>query len=94
MQKEKSQNPSQRTARYADPEPPPGKVTRSSSSNEASTLGSKEKKTLAVLKESRTHLNSAATAKKWLAKEELLIEGEDVTTSSLAQALLWIAAGE
>ena len=94
MQKEKSQYPSQRTARHADPEPPLGKATRSTVSSDAGTLGSKGKETLATLKESRAQLNSVSTAKKWLTKEELLIEGEDITTSSLAQALLWIAAGE
>ena len=82
MQKDKSQPPSQRSG------------TRSASNNEVATLGSKGKKTLTVLRDSRAHLNSATSAKKWLTKEELLIDGEGVTTSSLAQALLWTAAGE
>src|SRR5271155_4397664 len=47
-----------------------------------------------MLKESRTNISNVTTAKKWLSKEELLIDGEEMTTSLLAQALMWLAAGD
>ena len=92
MQRDKSHLSGPRTVRSADPEASQ-RATRGSN-HETTTLGSKGKKTASTLKESRNTLNNPAAARKWLAKEELLIDGEDVTLASLAQALLWVAAGE
>jgi hypothetical protein len=77
-----------------DLEPSQGKTTGSAVNAETPTLGSKGRKTGLILKESRSNINNATTARKWLAKEELLIYGEDTTTSSLAQALMWLASGD
>ena len=94
MQRDKTQTSSQRNTRSVDPDSGQNETTRNAPPSDATSLGSRGKKTLAMLKESRNNLNSPAAAKKWLTKEELLIEGEDVTATSLAQALMWIAAGE
>ena len=97
MQKDKSQVGSFRVAARHNAEPESssqGKPTRSLAGAELGTLGSRGRKTGATLKESRANITNAATAKKWLAKEELLIDGEEITSSSLAQALLWLAAGD
>ena len=91
MQKDKSQLSGPRNAKSVDPEASQNRTTRGS--NQAVPLGSKGKKTATTLKESRSALNNPTAARKWLAKEELLIDGEDVTPASLAQALLWVAAG-
>ena len=95
MQKDKSQLVNHRVTRYnAEPVPSQGKSTRSVSNAEAVTLGSKGRKTGATLKDSRSNINSATTAKKWLVKEELLIDGEEMTPAALAQALMWLAASD
>ena len=83
-----------RSTDVTEPDTSQNKTTRSTTSIEPGTLGAKGKKTAAMLKDSRAYLSSPGAAKKWLAKEELLIEGEDITTAALTQALLWIAAGE
>src|SRR5271163_1489335 len=95
MQKDKTQPVSLRATRHnAESEPSQGKHTRNTPNVEVGTLGSKSRKTGCSLKDSRTNIPNVTTAKKWLSKEELLIDGEEMTTSSLAQALMWLAAGD
>src|SRR5277367_2099074 len=95
MQKDKPHPVSARVARpNVEPDPPPGKPTRGVPSADSGSLGTKVRKTGSTLKDSRANIVNASSAKKWLTKEELLIDGEDVTQTSLAQALMWLAAGE
>lgn len=95
MQKDKPHPVSARVARpNVEPDPPPGKPTRGVPSADSGSLGTKVRKTGSTLKDSRANIVNASSAKKWLTKEELLIDGEDVTPTSLAQALMWLAAGE
>src|SRR5277367_2956372 len=95
MQKDKPHPVSARVARpNVEPDPPPGKPTRGVPSADSGSLGTKVRKTGSTLKDSRLNIVNAASAKKWLTKEELLIEGEEVSTISLAQALMWLAAGD
>lgn len=82
-----------RSADATDPDASHSKTTRSSSGLDTGTLGAKGKKTATMLKDSRAYLSSQGAAIKWLVKEELLIEGEDITTAALSQALMWTAAG-
>ena len=77
-----------------EPDSSQTKLPRNASVADSSSLGSKSRKTTSILKDSRLNIVNAASAIKWLTKEELLIEGEDVSTTSLAQALMWLAAGE
>ena len=93
MLRDKSQAAVPKNTRGTDPETSQSRTTRGAN-QEVATLGSKGKKTASTLKESRNTLSNSTAARKWLAKEELLIEGEDITPASLAQALLWVAAGE
>jgi hypothetical protein len=67
---------------------------RGAATTDASTLGSKGKKTLSTLRDSRAGINSATKARNWLIKEELLINGEVAFPMALAHALLWLAAGD
>src|SRR5271156_1765973 len=95
MQKDKPHPVSARVARpNVEPDPPPGKPTRGVPSADSGSLGTKVRKTGSTLKDSRANIVNASSAKKWLTKEELLIDGEDVTPTTLAQALMWLAAGE
>ena len=95
MQKDKTIPVSARAARLvADPDSSQGKSTRGGSILDSAVLGSKIRKTGTTLKDSRANIANASSAKKWLTKEELLIDGEDVTPTTLAQALMWLAAGE
>ena len=93
MLRDKTQASGTRNAKSADPEASQSRATRGSN-QETATLGSKGRKTASTLKESRNTLNNSAAARKWLAKEELLIDGEEITPAALSQALLWVAAGE
>ena len=68
--------------------------TRSAATSNVNTLGSKGKKTLSTLKDSRAGINSVLKARNWLIKEELLINGEGVSPTALSHALLWLAAGD
>ena len=66
--------------------------TRNATTGDATASGAKGKKTLTTLKESRAAINSVAKAKGWLAKEELLVDGEVASPTALSQALMWLAA--
>src|SRR5271156_2712785 len=77
-----------------EPDSSQTKLPRNTSVADSSSLGSKSRKTTSILKDSRLNIVNAASAKKWLTKEELLIKGEDVSTTSLAKALMWLAAGD
>ena len=94
MQKDKQPVSHRATRLNTEPYPSQGKTTRGASNVETSTLGSKGRKTGSILKDSRSNIKDATTAKKWLAKEELLIDGEDITPTALAQTLMWLAAGD
>src|SRR5271154_7567644 len=77
----------------AEPDSSQTKLPRSALVVDPSSLGPKNRKTTSTLKDSRLNVVNTASAKKWLTKEELLIDEEDVSTTSLAQALMWLAAG-
>src|SRR5271168_1786023 len=95
MQKDKSHPVSARAARInTETESSLGKPTRGIPAADSGSLGSKVRKTGSTLKDSRLNVVNAASAKKWLTKEELLIDGEDITPASLAQALMWLTAGD
>ena len=68
--------------------------TRNAVTGDSSIIGSKGRKTQTTLRDSRAGTNNASKAKSWLAKEELLVEGESVSPTALSQALMWLAAGE
>ena len=78
----------------AEPDSSQTKLSRNLPVVDSSSLGPKNRKTTSTLKDSRLNIVNAASAKKWLTKEELLIEGEEVSTILLAQALMWLAAGD
>src|SRR5271167_1255624 len=82
------------TRHNAEPDSSQTKLPRSAPVPDPSFLGPKNRKTTSTLKDSRLNVVNAASAKKWLTKEQLLIDGEDVSATSLAQALMWLAAGD
>src|SRR5271156_4908801 len=95
MQKDKPHLAGARAARpNVEPESSLGKPTRGPPASDSGSLGAKARKTGSTLKDSRANIANSTAAKKWLTKEELLIDGEDVTPASLAQALMWLAAGD
>src|SRR5271155_274406 len=95
MQKDKPNIVIGRTTRLnADPDSSQTKPSKNAPVIDSNSLGSKNRKTISTLKDSRRSVVNAASAKKWLTKEELLIDGEDVSITSLAQAIMWLAAGD
>src|SRR5271156_1912078 len=69
-------------------------TTRSASTVEAGTLSAKGKKTTNTRRGARASINAPPKAKRWLTKEELLVEGEEISPAALSQALMWLAAGD
>jgi len=86
--------PNRTTQAEQDPSNAGRTTTRSTSGAEPGTLGTKGRKTTLTLKDSRANINTLAKAKGWLTKEELLVEGEEITPAALSQALMWLAAGD
>src|SRR5277367_1722026 len=46
-----------------------------------------------IIKESQSNIKNTETALKWLADHEYVIQGEDMSVSSLTMALLYLANG-